>query len=397
MRAGWPVAVSGAGVLACLAAAAFAQAPSPKSQAEKEHAYLTKLGDLIDKHFVERAVGYAIVATLPSGANVATADGDARRAPDASPRKMSVDEELPVASINKTVTATAIMQLLAKNKLNVDAPVAPWLPPGWTLGDGRKEITFRGLLSHRAGNRCRAWFYQDIRKCFATALKDADKGAALYINSNFAVLAFAIPRLDGIADKALREADARERSGDKDAMPNLLGAHYLRYVNAQVFKPLGFPQRFCKAVGSAPALAYKSANPKEPLDFAKVLPGEAFADRSSSCGAGGWWLSARQLALFVHALVHTGKLVPRETAAQMKADNLGLFTDDFGEGLTGFSHAGVYSAAFYKGEINAAIVAFDNGVTAGLLVNSKFRGKPMIHYELADAVREAGEVPKGNR
>jgi CubicO group peptidase (beta-lactamase class C family) len=385
----------GAGVLAFLAAATFAQTPSPQSRAEREHAYLTKLGDLIDRHFLDRSVGYAVVATLPSGANVATAYGAARRAPDPSPREMTVDEDLPVASINKTITATAIMQLLAKNKLNIDAPVAPWLPPGWTLGEGRKEITFRGLLSHRAGNRCRHWFYQDIRKCFATALKDADKGTALYINSNFAVLAFAIPKLDGIPDAALREADARERNGDKDAMPNLLGAHYIAYVNAHVFKPLGFPERFCKAVGPAPALAYKSANLKDPLDFTKVLPGEAFADRSASCGAGGWWLSARQLALFMHALMHTGRLVLRETAAQMKADNLGLFPDDFGEGLTGFSHAGVYSAAFYKGELNAAIVAYDNGVTAGLLVNSKFKGKPMIHYELADAVREAGQVPKG--
>ncbi|HMN31110.1 MAG TPA: serine hydrolase domain-containing protein, partial [Caldilineaceae bacterium] len=55
------------------------------------------------------------------------------------------------SSIAKTVTATAIMQLVEQGKLDLDAPVTQYLPY-FRLADERyKAITIRHLLSHTSG------------------------------------------------------------------------------------------------------------------------------------------------------------------------------------------------------------------------------------------------------
>jgi len=42
------------------------------------------------------------------------------------------------------------------------------------------------------------------------------------------------------------------------------------------------------------------------------------------CGSAGRFFSARQLAIFIHTLTHTAKVLPPETVAQMKAEKFGL-------------------------------------------------------------------------
>jgi CubicO group peptidase (beta-lactamase class C family) len=374
---------------------ALAQTPSPPPQtrAATERAYLDKLGHIIEKRFSNRSVGYAIVANLPSGAFVAQAGGDARRAPDPSPRPFSVDDKIAIASISKVMTATAILQLLARNKLSVDAPVWPYLPSTWKLGVGVKDITFRGLLSHRAGNRCPHWHYAEIKQCFAGAILDADKAEQKYNNSNYGVLGYALARLDGMPVATIRDLEDREQRGDPSPMVTVLLAHYVSYVNAHVFKPLGFPTMYCKVTDTLPALGYMSANAADAYDFSKVGPGQSWTDQTSHCPSGGWFLSARQLATVIHALNNTSKILPPETVALMKAENLGLFANDFNGGLKAHSHGGFFPAEAYKGELLSTIIAFNNGVTAGMLVNSKFKGN-QIYLEMAQAVREAGPAPE---
>jgi CubicO group peptidase (beta-lactamase class C family) len=54
-------------------------------------------------------------------------------------------------SVGKTATATAIMQLVAEGKIDLDAPVTDYLPY-FKLGDERyKDITVRHLITHRSG------------------------------------------------------------------------------------------------------------------------------------------------------------------------------------------------------------------------------------------------------
>ncbi len=69
-----------------------------------------------------------------------------------SGKKADIDTRYYIASITKTMTATAIAQLAEKGKINLDAPVQKYLPR-FTLVDKEyaKTITIRDLLCHRPG------------------------------------------------------------------------------------------------------------------------------------------------------------------------------------------------------------------------------------------------------
>lgn len=74
----------------------------------------------------------------------------------ASGRKMEKDAVFWIASMTKSVNATAVMILVEEGKLSLDAPASRWLPQlgGMKLADGstpEKPITLRMLLSHTAG------------------------------------------------------------------------------------------------------------------------------------------------------------------------------------------------------------------------------------------------------
>lgn len=72
----------------------------------------------------------------------------------------SVENPLPIdentifnlASLSKTVTATAVMSLVEQGKLDLDSPVRTWLPE-WTVGDedSSREMLLRHLVTHSTG------------------------------------------------------------------------------------------------------------------------------------------------------------------------------------------------------------------------------------------------------
>ncbi len=71
-------------------------------------------------------------------------------------RRMEKDALFWIASMTKSVNATAVMILVDEGKLSLDAPASQWLPEldQMKLADGsapQKPITLRMLLSHTAG------------------------------------------------------------------------------------------------------------------------------------------------------------------------------------------------------------------------------------------------------
>jgi CubicO group peptidase (beta-lactamase class C family) len=381
------------GAVLCLATAAHAQTlaavpqPMQGTASAAERAYLDNLGRLIEARLAGKSVGYAIVAMLPSGASVARSGGDARRAPDPFPRPMTVEDKITIASVSKTMTATAVMKLLARRNFSVDAPVWPYLPSNWALGPNVKTITFRELLSHRAGIRCQNHkTYLALRECFEAGVEAADKVEQKYNNSNYAAFRLILPRLDGLPDALLRDLDARERQGDQRPAAIVFAARYQEIMNNEVFAPAGLPTMHCRYTDAKPALSYNSLNPSDPLDFSVVGPGEDWGDSTLRCGSAGWFFSARQLAVFMHALTRTSKILPADIVAQMKAENLGLWARDR-DRVSWHGHGGFHPGERNRGELRTFVGAFSNGLTIALVVNSKFKGK--VAQELARAIREA--------
>jgi len=368
---------------------AVPQAAPQSSQNIAERGYLDHLGDLLARHLDGKSVGYAVVAMLPSGASVSRAGGDARRAPDPFPRAMSADDKITIASVSKTMTAAAALKLLARRNISVDAPVWPYLPSTWNIGANAKTITFRELLTHRAGIRCDTnKNYVGVRACFEAGVDPAAKAEQKYNNLNYAVFRLLIPRLDGMPDALLRELDARERGGDFRSAALAYAERYQVILNRDVFAPAGLPKMECRYTDARPALSYKSLNPTDPHDFSVVGPGEDWGDSTLRCGSTGWFFSARQLAVYMHALTRTSKILPGELVRQMKDEQLGLWAKEHGGELSSHSHGGFHPASMNRGQLHTFVGAFSNGLTVALVINSPYRGR--ILSDVVQAIRAAG-------
>jgi CubicO group peptidase (beta-lactamase class C family) len=87
-----------------------------------------------------------LVAEVAVGVSQASDGGR----PLADPPPVTARTRFDVGSVTKAVATTAlVMTLRARGRLDLDAPVATWLP-GFT-GDGRELVTPRHLLLHRGG------------------------------------------------------------------------------------------------------------------------------------------------------------------------------------------------------------------------------------------------------
>jgi D-alanyl-D-alanine carboxypeptidase len=63
-------------------------------------------------------------------------------------RTMTPDTPVRIASVSKMFTAVVVLQLVEEGKLNLDEPVATWLPE---RVPGGEQITVRNLLQHTSG------------------------------------------------------------------------------------------------------------------------------------------------------------------------------------------------------------------------------------------------------
>lgn len=88
----------------------------------------------------------------------------------ASRRPVTADTMFHIASVTKTVTATAIMRLAQAGKLDLDRPVAPHL--GFPLTNPHHpgaQVTFRHLLTHTSGISDARYYEIDFRRRGADA------------------------------------------------------------------------------------------------------------------------------------------------------------------------------------------------------------------------------------
>jgi len=352
-----------------------------------DQAYLMNYADKLEAKLKGKSVGYSFTVISSNGISESRAGGDARRAPDANPRKMTADDKFNIASVSKTITAAAVMTLLSQRQPvngrtpTLDSVVYPYLPTGWTLGANVKTITFRELLTHRSGLRCaKEVTYAFLKECIAGGVNPADKTAQQYNNSNFALFRMLIPRLAGFDDSGLADDDAKSKG---------YASFYATYVQRNVFAPISLRGIDLKPIAINPALAYQYPSP--------VIAGESFGDMTETSASRGWNMSSRQLATFINGLLYTEKIVPKTVAEKMKADQLGLWQANIGGKIVDYEHGGHYpgknaqGALWNSGEMNTMIAAFPNGVSVAIIINSQFGP----NQNIANAAREAmNEMPK---
>jgi CubicO group peptidase (beta-lactamase class C family) len=126
-------------------------------------------------------------------------------------RPNRIDSPFPIASVTKTITAAAILQLHEQGRLGLDDPVVAHLP-----GFPYPTITIRNLLSHTSGLAPYDVSFEPVRKAHPdTVFTNADVVAQLarvkpplefapgtgwrYDNLNFILLARVVERVSGVS------------------------------------------------------------------------------------------------------------------------------------------------------------------------------------------------------
>jgi D-alanyl-D-alanine carboxypeptidase len=276
---------SAVAALAILAAPAAAQtvAPSPISEAE----LIRRLGKSVDSlSALDQFSG--VVSVSKAGTPIfqrayGMADREAARA-------NTVETAFNLGSINKVFTATAIRQLVADGKIDLDSTLARYLPD-YPNRDVAKRVTIRQLMQMRSGiggdifsapaggkrsdvrhNRDYLPLFVDEPLLFEPGTQDR------YSNAGYVVLGLVIERVSG--------------------------EDYYGYVKRHIYDRAGMTRTAAYTVDSLPpntALGYTRGEiddppPNTPLRRnSDLLPGRGSA-------AGGGYSTAQDLAKFLDAI-----------------------------------------------------------------------------------------------
>ena len=206
---------------------------------------------------------------------------------------VKADTIYDVASLTKViVTTTAVMMLAASQQIDVDAPIARYLPPcsnGSAIGEWRNRITIRQLLLHTSGLPAHREFFKKAKNAaevykqlFAERL-NASPGAKIeYSDLGYMLLGNIVERLTG----------------------KNLG----RFAHSEIFAPLSMQNSF---FNPPRALRARIAPTEDDKAYRKrLLHGEV--DDANACAMGGvaghagLFSTAKDLAIFAQMMLNGG-------------------------------------------------------------------------------------------
>jgi CubicO group peptidase (beta-lactamase class C family) len=263
---------------------------------------LSRLAHSIDSQLRGNAVGYVALV----GQSKVVASGFARTAADPPKLAMGPDVMVNVASVGKMFTTIAVLQSLARHHLSIDSRIWPFLPPDWVKGPGIDTITFRELLTHRAGFRLDSGlvFQTDnaAREQISHGIDQIDKQVADYNNINFTIFRDLLPFMEGVRDPG---PAARAATADR---------FFLSYVQRQVFDPVGVTDATCAPVRDAMLMYLPS--------FAGTAPGSPAPVGPSACSAGGWFMTPASMLRVLGGLI-SGRLLSGSGQELMARNCLG--------------------------------------------------------------------------
>ena len=229
-----------------------------------------------------------------------------------------------LASLTKVVgTTTAAMILVERGQLELDTPVIRYLP-WWSAGDpGKRRVTVRQLLLHRAGLPPFRRFYMEMRgrDAYETAignlpLEYVPGDSTVYSDIGLMTLGFIVEEVSGLS---LDE-----------------------FLDREVWQRLGMPD-----TGFQPDHLFDRVAPTEidTIYRSGQVRGEVHDENAHAMGGvaghAGLFSSARDLAVFAHTLLSNGIVEPctpapgsgapcsaarSEPVALMNASTIRLFT-----------------------------------------------------------------------
>ena len=333
------------------------------------------LADDINSKLKDKCVGYQFVVHYKGEMKTFRSGGDARLAPDASPRPMTSFDKYNVASVSKTITATALIHALNATGHSVDDVFWTYLPEHWNIPNNVKSLRFRDLLRHESGFRTTYGSdYANLKKLVQEGVS-SDK-SYIYCNANYALMRILIPE---VANSYNIIYIAPNTSGIPLLTSEIVQANdyalaYIDYCQKNVFdKVSGCNDMACKPSDTYPGQCYQF--PKN------GAAGTDFGDMTLTSAERGWNINTFQLANFMSKLHFSTAILPQALSDAMKNERLGYdFVGNTPKGTKYYWKNGNYPGKdnmgniFNPGELNAAIIGFDNGIQISVILNSQYSG-----------------------
>lgn len=215
-----------------------------------------------------------------------------------------------IASVAKTITAVAVIKMLASKGLTVDNKISPYIYSDWSQGSNIGTLTFRHLLTHtsalgQAANCGNNVTYGSLKSMVAAGVTATDIGTSSYGNCNFALVRELMLALSGTS----LQPDGPQRASQS-------ASAYIAYVNAQVFQPVGVSPSACRPPsGKGHTLSYSNSTGSS--------AGTDWGDWTLSCGGGGWVLSTNDMFRVMHDIATGNTLLAAAERKEMIQGNLG--------------------------------------------------------------------------
>ena len=254
---------------------------------------------------IETAVRLAITeGRLPGGVVWVERGGEqyaralGERAVEPVRERMSLDTIFDAASLTKVIaTTTCVMKLIERGQVDLEAPVARYLPE--FAGENKGRVTVRHLLTHTSGNKPGIATdglesYDDViaRAC-TNPLGDAPATLTRYSDINFILLGEIVRRVSG---QPLEE-----------------------FAAAEVFRPLGM-----KDTGYRPAAELRPRIAPTTRGTGRgVVHDPVAAKMGGVAGHAGLFTTAGDLSRFARMLLGGGEL---EGARILKSETVKLMT-----------------------------------------------------------------------
>jgi len=240
------------------------------------------------------------------GTSKVVASGLARTAADPPKLAMGPNVMVNVLSVGKMFTTIAVLQSLARHHLSIDSRIWPFLPPDWVKGPGIDTITFRELLTHRAGFRLNSDLVfktsDAAREQIRQGIQQIDKQVADYNNIDFTIFRDMLPFMERAPQPG---PAARAAAADR---------FFLTYMQRHVFDPVGVTDATCAPVRHA-TLIY-------PPPGTRTARGRQAPVPPSACSGGGSFMTPADMLRVLQGLIR-GSLLSTSQRQQMDRNCLG--------------------------------------------------------------------------
>lgn len=243
-------------------------------------AELARIGELIDEAVADGGIPGAVAAVGRGSATLATWVAGLADTTPGSERPMTAGTVFDLASLTKPVaTGTATLALAGAGLLDLDAPVAGYLPRFTASG----EVTIRHLLTHTSGLPASRKFYEWcpdraalLDDLYATPLEAPPGTRVAYSDLGFMVLGAVVAAVSG---SPLDETVARLVTGP-------LG------MTSTGYRPGGPPERFAATERRADAAPWTGVVHDENARLMGGVAGHAglFSTVADLAVFASWWV-----------------------------------------------------------------------------------------------------------